>query len=246
MTSLRDASILILGASGGLGRDIARLLAENGARLILSGRDRGRLEALKLPGTIMTADLAEPADILDLVARATDVDGRLDGIVNAAGVVAFGAATEVSDATLERLFAVNTLAPIRLLRAARQALTDSAAAGRRPFVVTLSGVVSESPTANLAAYSASKAALAAFDKAAGRELRRTGIRILDARPGHTETGLSAHPIAGEAPRLPTGHAPNLVARRIVDAIMADEADLPSTAFSVPAGSPSPQETGTGG
>ncbi|WP_198417668.1 SDR family NAD(P)-dependent oxidoreductase [Cryobacterium fucosi] len=105
--------------------------------------------------------------------------------------------------------------------------------------------MSESPTANLAAYSASKAALAAFDKAAGRELRRTGIRILDARPGHTETGLSVHPIAGEAPRLPAGHSPALVARRIVDAILADEPDLPSTAFTVPAGSPSPDGTGSG-
>ena len=246
MTQLRDASILVVGASGGLGRAIARLLAEQGARLILSGRDRARLEALNLPGTIITADLTDPADIADLVARATDVDGRLDGIVSAAGVVAFGAATEVTDATLERLLAVNTLAPIRLLRAARQALAESADAGRGPFLVTLSGVVSESPTANLAAYSASKAALAAFDKAAGRELRRSGIRILDARPGHTETELSAHPIAGEAPRLPAGHSPALVARRIVDAILADEADLPSSAFSVPAGNPSREGSGSGG
>ncbi|WP_198417667.1 SDR family NAD(P)-dependent oxidoreductase [Cryobacterium fucosi] len=120
MTRLRDASILVVGASGGLGRDIARLLADQGARLILSGRDRDRLEALDLRWPIITADLADPAEIVDLVARATDVTGRLDGIVNAAGVVAFGAATEVTDATLDRLFAVNTLAPIRLLRAARQ------------------------------------------------------------------------------------------------------------------------------
>ena len=246
MTQLRDASILVVGATGGLGRDIARLLADQGARLILSGRDRGSLETLDLPGTIVTADLAVPADIVALVAGAIAVDGRLDGIVNAAGVVAFGAATEVTDPTLERLFAVNTLAPIRLLRAARAALAESAAAGRSPFVVTLSGVVSESPTANLAAYSASKAALAAFDKAAGRELRRSGIRILDARPGHTETGLSGHPIAGTAPRLPAGHAPDLVARRIVAAIMADEADLPSTAFSVPAVSPSAEGADTDG
>ncbi|HSP52994.1 MAG TPA: SDR family NAD(P)-dependent oxidoreductase [Cryobacterium sp.] len=230
MTHLDDSAILVLGASGGLGREIARLLAAGGAQLILSGRDQSKLEALSIPGTRLAADLTDPDAIAALVADAISVNGRLDGIVNASGVVAFGPATEVSDETLTELFAVNTLAPIRLLRAARAALAESAEQGRDPFIVTLSGVVSESPTANLAAYSASKAALAAFGQAAGRELRRSGIRILDARPGHTETGLSAHPIAGTAPRLPAGYSPVDVAQRVVDAIVTGERDLASTSF----------------
>lgn len=234
MSRLAGASILILGASGGLGSRLARLLSDHGAQLILSARDRSRLEAIDVPGTILTADLADPVALTDLVARAVAVHGRLDGIVNASGVVAFGPAWEVTDETLERLFAVNALAPIRVLRAAREALAESAAQGREPFVLTLSGVVSESPTAGLAAYSASKAALSSYGVAAGRELRRAGIRLIDARPGHTETGLSEHPISGAAPRLASGHDPSTVARRIVDAIIADAKDLPSTAFAEPA------------
>ena len=232
MTHLADSAILVLGASGGLGREIARLLADGGARLILSGRNQAKLDALSLPGTAIAADLTDPAAITALIAEAIRVNGRLDGIVNASGVVAFGPALEVTDETLSELFTLNTLAPIRLLRAARAALTDSAEQGREPFVLTLSGVVSESPTANLAAYSASKAAVAAFGQAAGRELRRSGIRLLDARPGHTETDLSTHPIAGTAPRLPAGHRPVDVAERVVAAIVSGERDLPSTSFQV--------------
>ncbi|TFD33281.1 SDR family NAD(P)-dependent oxidoreductase [Cryobacterium cryoconiti] len=232
MTHLADSAILVLGASGGLGREIARLLADSGARLILSGRSQAKLDALSVPGTAIAADLTDPAAITALIAEAVRVNGRLDGIVNASGVVAFGPALEVTDETLSELFTLNTLAPIRLLRAARAALTESAEQGREPFVLTLSGVVSESPTANLAAYSASKAAVAAFGQAAGRELRRSGIRLLDARPGHTETDLSTHPIAGTAPRLPTGYRPAAVAERIVAAIVTGERDLPSTSFHV--------------
>ena len=231
MTTLAGASILVLGASGGLGSEIARLLAAEGAQLILSARYASAIEALRIPGTVITADLTKPAEVDALVAGAIEANGRLDGIVIAAGVVAFGPAAGLTDDTLEKLFTVNTFAPIRLIRAAHHALTESAAAGREPFVVTISGVVSESPTASLAGYSASKAALHAFGRAAARELRRPGIRILDARPGHTETGLSKHAIAGSAPRLAVGYKPEVVARRIVDAIISGEADLPSTAFS---------------
>jgi cyclic-di-GMP-binding biofilm dispersal mediator protein len=57
-----------------------------------------------------------------------------------------------------------------------------------------------------------------------------GIRVLDARPGHTETELSKHPVAGEAPAFPAGLQPQDVAKRIVEGIENDEKDLPSTAF----------------
>ncbi|MCU0266703.1 MAG: SDR family NAD(P)-dependent oxidoreductase, partial [Actinomycetia bacterium] len=93
-----------------------------------------------------------------------------------------------------------------------------------------SAVVAEHPTAGMAAYSASKAALTAHDVAVGRELRRAGIRVVDARPPHTQTGLAQRPLAGTAPRLPAGLAPDAVAARVVAAIEDDERDLPSAAF----------------
>ncbi|MBG6214471.1 MAG: SDR family oxidoreductase [Cryobacterium sp.] len=231
MTSLAGSSILVVGSSGGLGSAIARILAGEGALLTLHGRSEEKVRALAVPGTFVYADLLDAGSDDQLVAAALNAHGRLDGVVNAAGVVAFGPAADMNDETMDVLFAVNVLGPMRLLRAARPALLESAAAKRDPFFLTLSGVVSESPTANMAAYSASKAALAAFGQAAGRESRRDGIRIIDARPGHTETGLATRPVAGAAPRMPAGFDPADVARRIVDAIVAGERDLPSGAFS---------------
>ena len=127
--------------------------------------------------------------------------GRLDGLVVASGVVAFGAVSDLEPATVDELFAVNTTSAIQLIAQSQPYLAASAREGREPFVVTLSGVVAETPVAGLAAYSASKAGLAAFVAAAAREYRRAGIRIMDARPGHTGTALSEHPIAGAAPRF---------------------------------------------
>jgi short-subunit dehydrogenase len=232
MADLSGSTILVVGATGGLGREIARQLSEAGATLVLSARDPAAIAALGLRGAVVAADLTDPAAIRRLVQVAMTVTGQLDGIVVAAGVVAFGPAAELAPGTVEQLFAVNAVAPMLLLQAAHAALSASAAAGRSPAFVTLSGVVSESPTANLAAYSASKAALAAFGTATGRELRRSGIRILDARPGHTDTALSTHPIDGRAPALPRGLDPVAVCARIVRAIADGERDLPSTAFTV--------------
>ena len=82
----------------------------------------------------------------------------------------------------------------------------------------------------MAAYSASKAALMGYDAAAARELRREGIRLVDVRPPHTETGLAQRPLAGTAPRLPQGLEPQQVADRIVAALRDGEKDVPSSAF----------------
>ncbi|MDQ1055342.1 short-subunit dehydrogenase [Arthrobacter sp. SORGH_AS 212] len=217
MTTLQGAVVLVVGASGGLGSRIADQLAGNGAIVARSSKSMGH-------------DLRTPSAIQAVLDDTNARYGRLDGLVVASGVVAFGAASELEAATVDELFAVNTTGPIHLITQSQPYLAASAREGREPFVVTLSGVVAEAPVAGLAAYSASKAGLAAFVVAAAREYRRAGIRIVDARPGHTGTALSEHPIAGTAPRFGAALDPDLVAARIVTAIADGEKDLPSTAF----------------
>lgn len=226
MTDITGTVVLVIGASGVLGAEIARQLESEGAMVVRSGRNSERLSDR---GAVV-ADLMDEAAASEVVAEAFAFHDRLDGVVIAAGVVAFGPAIEVSDATLDQLFTTNALAPIQLIREATPHLIASATAGNKPFIVTLSGIVAESPTAGLAAYSASKAALAAFVQAASRELRKSGIRMLDSRQGHTETGLATRAIAGTAPAFPQGLEPVAVATRIVRGILDDEKDLPSTAF----------------
>jgi len=231
MTQLAGKNILVVGATGALGSRIAARLVAAGATVVLTGTDRAKLEALGIAGRQLVVDLADGARGADGVAAlVADSAGGLDGIVVAAGVVAFGPAAELDAATVARLFAVNATGPIALVSSALPLLAESAAEGREPFVVTISGIVAESPTAGMAAYSASKSALAAFMAAASREARRAGIRLLDVRPGHTETGLAGRAIAGTAPKFPAGLHPDAVADRIVAAIVAAEKDLPSTAF----------------
>lgn len=96
--------------------------------------------------------------------------------------------------------------------------------------MNISGVIAEQNLPGMAAYGASKAAVRAFDEALQREARRAKINVLDARPGHTETGFASRSISGESPQFPVGLDPWHVATVIVDAIEADIKDLPSSAF----------------
>lgn len=230
MTDLTDRSVIVVGATGGLGQPIARALATAGCRLTLVGRDADRVRAAGVAGLAVGADVRKPASAPLIVEAAQAQFGGIDGIVYAAGAVAFGAVDEIPDEVMIDLFTLNALAPIRLLRAALPALRASAAAGHEPFVAHISAVVAEQPQAGMAAYSASKAALMGYDAAAARELRREGIRLVDVRPPHTETGLAQRPLAGTAPRLPQGLEPQQVADRIVAALRDGDKDVPSSAF----------------
>lgn len=230
MSEIQDRSIVVVGASGGLGAPLAALLATSGARLTLVGRDESRLRAVGVDGEVVAVDVRKSASATTIVDAARRAYGGIDGIVNVAGAVAFGSVEDLSDEVLIDLFTLDTLAPIRLLRVALPSLRESAAAGRDPFVMHVSAIVAEQPMPGMAGYSAAKAALMAYDAAAARELRREGIRLIDARPPHTETGLATRPLAGQAPKMPQGLPPESVAQRLLDAIVSGEKDLASGAF----------------
>lgn len=221
---LDGASVLLAGATGGLGRAIGAELVRRGAVLTLVARSIERLGALDLPGSRTAADLRSPDACAAAVAAAVDHCGHLDIVVNAIGVVAFGTVDELSIDTMEELFLTNTFVPIMLARAALPVLRPGGA------LVNISGVIAETNLPGMAAYGASKAAVRSFDEALAREARRRNVRVLDARPPHTETGLAGHPLAGVAPRMPTGLSPEHVARVICDALASGASDLPSTAF----------------
>ena len=158
------------------------------------------------------------------VDAATEAQGRIDVVINATGVVAFGPVEELEVDTLEELFLTNTFLPFFVAKATLPALSEGG------MLVNISGVIAEQNLPGMAAYGASKAALASFSEAFAREARKQKVKVLDARPGHTETGLASRPIAGRAPTFPEGMSPEHVATVILDAIEADTKDLPSSAF----------------
>jgi cyclic-di-GMP-binding biofilm dispersal mediator protein len=231
MDKLRGKVVLVLGGSGTLGSLITSALVANGAQVMATttSNDKGELIPSAASPRLLL-DLERPDSIEVLVNYLIQSHAQIDGIVNATGVVAFGSVADLNAETIARLTSVNLTGPISLIAGLLPALKRSAEAGNEPFVVNISGVVAESPMAGLAAYSATKAGLWAFDQALAREVRKDGIRVIDARPGHTETGLATRAIAGTAPAFPAGMPPQDVAERIVSAIINGENDLPSTSF----------------
>ncbi|MEO7586700.1 MAG: SDR family NAD(P)-dependent oxidoreductase [Arachnia sp.] len=225
--TLRDAVVAVIGASGALGSIISRELAERGAKVLLVGRSEEKLRAVGLhDATIVEADLTDANAGDAIVEAATRAHGRLDGVINAAGVVAFGPLTATDDAVIEELFMTNVIGPLWMMRRVTPLLQES-----RGFIANVSAIVADKPMAGMATYSATKAALTAADHAMGRELRKAGVDVYDIRPPHTETGLVSRALAGDAPKLPEGLAPEVTARRIVDAIEAGQFDVPAEDFS---------------
>ncbi|GAB3311967.1 hypothetical protein GCM10027451_24390 [Geodermatophilus aquaeductus] len=210
---LAGARVLVAGATGVLGGALARALTGAGARVALSGRDDARLHALagELGGApALAADAVDVDSVGAAVDAAAAALGGLDAVVVAWGVVAFGPAADADDAVTEELFAVNTLAPMSLVRAALPHLADGGA------VVLLSAVVADAPTLGMAEYSASKAALSAWASVLRRELRGRSVTVLDVRPPHVDTGLVDRALAGTPPRLPAGHDLDEVVGAVLD------------------------------
>ena len=216
MATLENKTILVIGANGGLGRHFVQQLGESGAVVISASSSDVNLEN---------------AESIERFAKHVLTNhGSVDGVVLASGLVAFGSIAETPAEVRERLMRVNFLGQVDLVSALLPALTSSAESGNAPFVLSISGVIAESPMAGLAAYSASKTALLGYAQAAARELRRASIRWIDARPGHTETGLATRAIFGQAPGFGAGLEPAAVVARMIEAIKNDEKDLPSGSF----------------
>ena len=219
---LMGKHVVVVGATGVLGARIAAHLTAAGAKVSAIVRDHTRLDGASVFQYAL-ADVTDTAAMRVAFASVASV-GPIDGVVNASGVVGFGGVGELDDATLAKLFAVNATAPIVMLRESAALIAEGG------FFVNISGVVATQPVAGMAAYSASKAAAWAAMSAVARELRRRQIDVIDARPPHTETGLASRAIAGVAPKMPVGLTPDVVAARIVAAIVAGERDLPVEAF----------------
>lgn len=182
--SFSGAVVAVVGASGGLGAPIARELSGRWAQVILAGPHVERLTALGIDGAVVIElDVRDPGAGDALAAVAMERFGRLDGLTNAAGVVAFGSPVDTDDTVIEELFLTNVMGPLWLIKRIVPLLAES-----RGFVVNLRAVVAEQPMANMAAYSATRAALrrcsgvrrattAHRDRAGSATTRRSCARI---------------------------------------------------------------------
>jgi short-subunit dehydrogenase len=174
---LAGARVLVTGASSGIGTSTALAMGARGARLVLSGRDRDRLEAVaaRAGGEALAADLPKDAD--DLALRA----GPVDVLVSCAGEGWCGPVAEMPGGTAERLVAVNLTAPMLLTRLLLPAMIERGR-GHLVYVASIAGAVG---VRDEAVYAATKAGLLAFAESLRYEL--TGIGVSVVLPGAVDT-----------------------------------------------------------
>ena len=209
------AKVLVAGASGALGSAIAREAHRRGAKLALAGRDEDALNAVAAElgaGATLAFDARDPQSCDEVVAQAEEALGGLDALVISIGVPAFGPAVASERDVVEQLFAVNALGPIHLIRAGLRAMPEGGG------IAVVSAGIADYPTAGLAAYSAAKAALAAYVAAVRREVRRDGVQVLDVRPHHMDTRFADRALTGEAPDTADTLDHEGVAQMTVDAL----------------------------
>lgn len=213
---------LLTGATGGLGRAIAKALAGRGARLALSGRNPEALEALaaELPGeghAVFPADLAEPGGAEKLAAAV----GAVDVLVANAGLPGTGRLPEFTADELSGALRVNLEAPMLLARAVEPGMLEKGA-GHMVFIASLSG---KSATPLSSVYNATKFGLRGFALGLRADLDPLGIGVSIVSPGTIrEAGMYADSGADPIPGLGTG-SPQQVADAVVKAIEQNKVEL---------------------
>ena len=223
---LNQKRVLVVGGSGVLGGEIVKLLASRGAQVLATARTAETAANIPAQAHLrLLVDLGDSASIRVLTDY-LNANEPVDGIIIAAGRVGFGVAAETSIEDIEKLTQVNFVGPAQLLTA----LAPSLRGREDAFLAAITGVVAEKSFPGMSAYCASKSALSAWLASVAVEWRRDKIRVIDLRPGHTETGLATRPMFGNAPQMPTGMSPEHVANAIVAAIESGATVVSSSEF----------------
>jgi len=219
MGTLSDKTVMITGASRGLGRALARAAAREGAALAMCARGGAALEAvaeecrgLGADVLAVTTDVADASDIERFAATALERFGGVDILVNNAaelGPLPLPQLTDAPSSALEHVLHANVLGPLRLT----QAVIGGMLLRNRGIVVNISTDAALIGFEGLGLYSASKAALDALTRSWSAELRHTAVRVISVDPGdmHTEMHMAADPEANPADLL----RPEDVAERLL-------------------------------
>jgi short-subunit dehydrogenase len=214
-------TVLLTGATGGLGNAIARALADRGARLLVTGQRTDALEALagEVGGRALAADLSDPAALEGLIA---DVRGEpVDVLVANAGLPASGRVSDFTVEQIDRALDVNLRAPILIAQALLEGMLERGA-GHLVFMSSLAGKLAP-PRSSI--YSATKFGLRGFAQSLREDLRGSGIGVSAIFPGPIHgAGLFAESGA-ELPPGTGSRKPPDVADAVLRAIEQNRAEV---------------------
>lgn len=211
---LNGASVIIVGASGGIGSAAARAFARAGANLLLAApeSERPQLDALAIEAQrsgvqaiVAAVDLNVRAQIDRLIETASSTFGRIDVVVNVAGIGSSPSLCDSTDEELERVLGVNLLGCARLMHAALPVMK----AQHGGSIINVGSIAGEAGVMGI--YSASKFGMRGLSDSVRREVRADGVRVTLIEPGFVRTPMNAAMGAG----LP---GPEVVADAIVDAV----------------------------
>jgi len=221
VVKLSGATVLVTGATGGLGGAIAAALRDRGARLMLSGRRPDELRALgvELEARTVIADLTVRADLERLAAEA--LRAGVDVVVANAALPGSGLLSDLSAAEIDRMLEVNLRAPIMLAHE----LSPAMIARGRGHLVFLSSLAGKATSPASSLYSATKFGLRGFALALRQDLSPHGVGVSLVSPGFirgagmfAETGIKLPPGTGT-------RTPGDVAAAVIRAIEADRAEI---------------------
>lgn len=178
--------VLVTGGSTGIGAATAKLLIERGAKVVITGRGGKALEetAKAIGAHAVVADLRDLAAAAKAIDEVKKKHGRLDVLVNNAGIATIASLADATPQHVRDLFEVNVAGLIETTRAALPLLRAS-----KGNVVNVTTTLADRPFANMSVYSASKAAVLSLTRAWAKELAADGIRVNTVSPGPVGTPL---------------------------------------------------------
>jgi short-subunit dehydrogenase len=221
METLKGQLALLTGATGGIGRAIARALAHKGLNLALVGRNKTALDGLRteLLGTgvdvvAVAADLTDRSQRRNLPIRVASRAGEIDILINNAGVTQVGAFAEIDPEEVRSVLELNTVAPMLVSRTVLPRMIERKAG----HIVNISSLAGRVGLPWASVYAASKAALTEWTLALNTELRDTGVIATAIAPGLvSDAGMFAD-LAVKAPALLGTSTPEAVAEAVVSAL----------------------------
>jgi NAD(P)-dependent dehydrogenase (short-subunit alcohol dehydrogenase family) len=192
-----DRAAIVTGASSGIGLAIAQVLAEDGHALTINARRPDKLEmaveGLRRTGATVegvAGNMAEEGDVKRVVASHRERLGRLDVLVNCAGLGAGAPVGDVDTRRVDLQLDVNLRAPILFYREALDLLKAAGAEHRNALVVNLASISAKKGRAWLSVYSATKAGLVAFTEAMNEELAADGVKSVALAPAWVDTPMT--------------------------------------------------------
>lgn len=222
--NLNECRILLTGATGGIGQELVAQLCEGGAHLLLAGRSLESLERIRLrfPDqiSVVQADLSQHEG-RETVFAAANQFGALNGLINAAGINAFGLLEQQDEDAIAHLIQVNLISTMQLTQRILPILRQSSKA----FILNVGSTFGSIGYPGFTTYCASKFALRGFSEALRRELADTRIKVMYVAPRATRTTMNDSQVIAMNEALKVAmDDPKSVARCIAAAVRAEKSE----------------------